>query len=350
MLNNVALYVCRGFITSFLLLLPATFLLTFVFSQPQPVKQLVKQAGIYSYLSRTMVDTTTASLASSGQTYGLSKEAVARAVEKAFPVRDIEKKGERLIDDTYSWLEGNKPDYQPAFDIESNKKMLTLALADEAEKNFADKPACSDTQLLELASDALTQSPCRPSNVDEDFLKAIFTQAAPSVVQEQNVALSNLSDKPTSSEAARNSGLASPQFIFIFLKYSFYIISGVILILYSIIFILTRHWRPFLKSVTRSLVVSGILLILYSLLLYLLFAQKLLEKIFPGGSGDVTQEIIRPFAGIFIQANVYFGIGYIVSAVVLFGAYRLLKPKQSLPLAESQPIVQHSGPPPSSTR
>ncbi len=333
MLKKFALYLSRGLLTSFLFLLPTAFLFTFILSQPAPVKKLVKDSGAYAYISRTVVESTVASLTGSGQTYGLSQEAVTRAAKKAFPPGDIEKKGDRLIVETYAWLESTRRDYQPTVDIKSNQAIFTAALAHEAKKAFETKPVCGDSQLLELSSENLLQSPCKPSNINEDFLNAMFAQSVPRVVEEQSAAL------PVDTTAAKNTnrpdegsgGAASPQLFFSILKNSFYVIAGLAIIFLAIIFGLVRSVRLYCKLVAKSLGVVGILLLLYSLLVQWALDQRFLEKIFAGGQGDIVQGIALAFAAVSIQANLYFGAGYIVGALLLLGVCRLLKSPKETP-------------------
>ncbi len=347
MLKKFALYLSRGFLTSFLLLLPAAFLFSFVLSQAAPVKKLVKDSGAYSYISRTVVESTVTSLVGSGQTYGLSEEAITRAAKKAFPPSDIEKKGDRLIAETYAWLEGDRPDYQPTVDLKSNQAVFTAELAYEAQKTFTAKPVCSDNQLLELSLENLLKSPCLPSNIDEDFLNEMFKQSIPRVSEEQAAGLSvdATSLKDAHHPNQESVGLASPQFLFSILKNSFYIVAGFSLVFLAIIFGLVRSLRPYCKLVAKSFGVVGILLLLYSLVMQWLLGQHFLEKIFVGNEGDIVQGITQPFAAISVQTNLYFAGGYIIGALLLVSAYRLLKPRQPLPLGP-QPVIAPTSPPP----
>ncbi len=340
------LYLCRGLLSSFLLLLPAAFLCSFIFSQSTQVKELAKQSGVYPLIAHTIVDNTVSSLTNSNQTYGLSKAAITRAAKKAFPVSDIQRKGDTLINDTYLWLDNKKPDYQPAFSIENNQKIFSQALADEASKAIAVKPVCTQAQSLELAASGdigILQISCRPSTLDENYLKTFFEQTNPAALQNlpagANNVLPGISTQPNMpAHAATQTTDTKPQLLFALFKNSFYILLVLIIILLLAIMVLVRKPRRCLVVVAKPLAVMGVLLILYAWLLQWLNEQHFLTKALSDTQGDIFQTVTQPFMQLSVEANFYFGLGYTVCALILFLIYRLSKPKQQA-IAQSPPTA-----------
>lgn len=354
MFKKLLLYLCRGLLSSFLLLLPAAFLCSFVFSQASQVKELAQQSGVYSLIAQTIVDSTVSSLTHSNQTYGLSKDALTRAAKKAFPASDIQRKGDRLIDDTYLWLDNKKPNYQPSFDIESNQKVFSQALADEASKAIAIKPVCTQAQLIELAANGdigILQISCRPSTLDANYLKTFFEQSS-------SVTLQNLPQSPnsvlpgvsTQSNTSTHSSVqttdTTPQFIFSLFKNSFYTLLALIIVLLLAIIMLIREQRRCLVVIAKPVLVMGVLLMIYAWLLAWLNEQHFLTKTLSDKQADIFQAVAQPFMQLSIKANLYFGLGYTVGALVLFLIYRASKPKQQAILQDALVASELSVPTP----
>lgn len=348
-LKKLTLYLNRALLSSFLVLLPTAFLLTFIFCQPEPVKKLVRESGVYSLLGEAIVSTATTSFAANGQTYGLSQQAIKSAAQKAFPTSDVQQKGEKIISDTYAWLNGETTTFQPTFDTTKNQKIFTSTLADEASKSIANKPLCSDQQLLDLSvttdQNSLLQAPCRPGNFDANYLQSLFgvqfdASTTPELQQNAAPGFVNLSTaSPNSQTAQKPIYSEASQLVFGILKNSFFIVVGFILVALMVIVGLTRQLRPSLRIIAKPFLITGGLLLLYAGVLWWLLDQRVAANLINGTSGQALQAALQPFGMIYIYANFYFGLGFALIGVVLFIIYRKTKPAQLALANQPQPTI-----------
>ncbi len=334
-LKETGLYLVKSFFGVSLLILPSAFLFTFVFSQPAEIKKIAKEEGVYASISRAVSGAVVGSLESSQQVSSLPKSVVATASEKAFSPRDIQAKGDKLIDDGYGWLNGEKASFSPQVDIESNKKVLAESLAQEMSETLVSKPVCTYEQLSTLRVDnlaAISSAPCQPQGFDVSSLTILFMEDITGL-QSNNAALTQVpllaSTQPTprSNEKSVLSDVSIPK-IFQVLKSGFYIVLLVVFLCIGSMYLLLKDIPKWRRMIAKPLLVSGVLLVAYALIVQWLLRQNLLSKLTMGAEGGTAQSIIRPFADIGIQVNLIFGIGFIVCAVVLFVIHRQLKPKK----------------------
>jgi hypothetical protein len=331
-LKKIAIYFISSIFTICLFLLPTTFLCTFIFSQAGQVKKIISDSGAYPLISETVIKTTVSSVENSGQTYGLSDSAVKRAAQKAFPASDIRQKSETNINSMYAWLDGKKTAYSVELNLESNQQAFTRELASEATNQMAAKPACNYEQTLQQASFEsanLLQSPCQPYTIDAQYLQQLFSQAALQAEKDPNSSLSGFTQLSESSQSTSDTATPfNPQSLFGLLKNSFYITIGLLIISLLLMFALIRSVRTFLLAIAKRLGIAGVILLLYAWFTYWLLGQHAIARMINGVQGDTIQAIAQPFAELSASANLYFGIGYVLMAVVLFVLSRLKTPKR----------------------
>ncbi len=329
----------KSFLSLLLLALPAAFLFTFIFSQAQPVKKLVRDSGTYTIMSKSAVETAVTTAETSGQVSGIPKEAVKRAAEKAFSATDMRIKSESVIDSAYLWLNGSRPDFKPQIDIQSNKQVFGQALADEGVQIVNNKPICSYQQLQLLQTSdptSLLQASCQPPSFNPEVVRSYFTSIiseASQNLQETSPSLSQFFEKQDTANilVAQNPLASSAPALFGVLKYSFYIVICFVVFSLLIFFLLYRQIPDFFRIILPSFLAGGILLVLYSLVGQWLVAKNVLANVLPGAQAEITQELIKPFLTVSLQTSLWFGLVYLVICLIMFIGYRVFKQKQPLP-------------------
>jgi len=343
----------KSILSVLLLFLPFAFLLTFVFSQPEPVKSLIRDSSAYSLMSKVAIDTTVTTIQASGQISGFSREMINRAAKKAFLPTDMRTKGETVIDELYAWLNGKQTTFQPKISIESNKQAFSKALADETIQAISVKPICSYEQLQNLnPSDpnSLLLASCQPPLFNADNVRAYFTNIMPEAsqkMQQTNPTLSQLSESQNGNVLIGSNPLAtSAPVLFGVLKYSFFAVISFVIISLLFFWLLYRRVADYSRVIFLPFFTSGVFLVIYSLIGRWLVDQNFLASVFSGTQPEITQELIKPFATIGLQTSLWFGGIYIILSLVFFGAHRTLRQRNqsTLPRVNETPLLSQEPP------
>lgn len=341
MFKKVAIWFSSSFLVILLLVLPSAFLFTFIFSQPQVIKDTLRQAGVYPAITKAIVDASASTIQNAGANYGLSKEASVRVAEKAFPVSDMQQKSESLIDDGFAWLGGSKPVLEIHLYLEKNKQLLVQGLSQEIVAAAATKPNCTTEQLRQSATQdqiASLLATCRPSTLDTNSLTSALQQNF-STKQAPDVNQVTTSLLPAGSTLSQQDILAIPKldnspngvsvpFVFAIAKNSFYIVLALIAVVGLILFGLTRQLSRFLSAISHPLLITGILLILYALVGQWFVHQDILSKLIPGEPSHLMETIAQSFMAIIVSVTIYFGVAYIVLATAMYIYNHWRKQKQ----------------------
>lgn len=327
-----------------LFFLPSAFLSTFVYSQPNVTKSILKESGVYTNISASIIEMSASSLQSIGSSYGLPKEATDRVASKAFSAKDTQEKVEKLVDDGYDWLGGHKKVFVLELNLESNKQALISGLSEELVKHIEAKPICSAEQLQAFAEGSQSSSilqTCRPQDLDinafkNDFNQTLSAQQVPDAVSQAAVSQIPVdsSTQPSGSEVPvfrldsnEIHGVSAPLVFGIF-KNMFYIALLIVILAAAALFGLMRQPLPFMKTLAHPLLTTGILLAFYALFTQWLIAQNFLSKLAPGQQTHLTEKTLQSFSLVSTRIMIYFGVSYIVIALVLYIFTHKQKKKQ----------------------
>lgn len=327
--KKAAIWFNHGLIVLFLFILPSAFLFTFIFSQPQSVKNMLQESAVYEALSLTIADVATSSMQGTLSSYGLSQDMIRQISNEAFSPAKVQKPSEIFIDDTYKWLNGEQPRLQMKIDLESNQKAFLGGLSEALIKTTLAKPICTTAQLQQIASsqaqNSVLQAPCRPSNFDTNSIKDVFNQQSieSQVESVQKVTASSKPDQTSNSLPGTPGidnniyGISIP-LIFSVLKNSFYITALLLVFAAVSLYLLIRESKKYINNIAKPLLTTGLLLCVYAGISWWLTGQKLLSKVLPGEQGELTEKTISSFAFVSIKTVLIFGSVYIFCASILF--------------------------------
>jgi hypothetical protein len=320
-------------------LLPSAFLFTFLFSQPTVVKDIFRKSGVYSAVSTSIASSAAASIESAGTSYGVSHDAIQSVATKAFPSSDIQKKSEKLIDDSYLWLGGKQQKLIIKFDFVSNTQALSTGLTDEIVKTIEAKPVCNAQQLQQSGDPTALLQTCRPADLDLATFRAALSQQNTDLTQITNVAstasteLSPQTTAPTQTDGTLAQvdntvqGVSVP-FTFSVLKNSFYIVLVLIIVTIAGMYGLTRKVVPFLSLIAHPLTTTGVLLIVYTLVVQWLITQNFLSKFIGGEQTHLTETTAQYFTALSARVTIAFGISYVIIAIIIYSYSYHQKQKQ----------------------
>ncbi len=164
-------------------LLSLALLLLFVTSlvvitlQPKQINEWLSKSGIYStvidgVIEQSKQDVLKASAPPSEVIY-FDNPDIQAAVKKAFPPEFLQTSGERIIDSTFRWLNGQTPQPDFVIDFSANKSVLAKEIGAAARKRVEGLPACPPRQLPSGVDPF--QISCRPMMVGiSDALVAAY--------------------------------------------------------------------------------------------------------------------------------------------------------------------------------
>jgi hypothetical protein len=113
-----------------------------VAGNPQPVKQVLTQSGIYNSVVGSALDQAQNSSDDTGQ-IALNNPLVKKAAEDSFNPQVVQQSSEKVIDGIYDWLNGKT--VQPSFNVDliNTKQTFADKVGQAAQERAATLPACT---------------------------------------------------------------------------------------------------------------------------------------------------------------------------------------------------------------
>lgn len=247
------------------------------------------------------------------------------AVQASFTPDMLKNTAEQIIDGTYRWLDGKTPTPDFRIDLTSAKNALGANLGNYAANRFNALPACTKQQSAELSSeiDALNIK-CRPAGLNTNAIKQEVTNQFANNPDFLGEPIINVDSLPK-DESGKNifEKLQQVPKLFGILKNSGWILGGLTALLVLLQIFLRHDKRAGVKSVGISFLTSGIFLVLSTLLVIYLFNKSSSSSGILANSGAENAfqasliTILKSLSKIFNQILIKFGVGYIVSGVIV---------------------------------
>lgn len=347
-IKKAALWFNHGMFVFLLFALPATFLLSFTFTQPHVVKNKLEQSGLYKTMSVMIADSSAKSLEVSTASYGLSGDAVQEVSRSVFSADKMQSLSEDFVTTVFRWLEGDSSTLVVAVDMEESQKEFMLLLSQKLLETIEKKPICTVQQLQQISSSQVSvlQAPCRPSTFDEEKIRSLFVQDSvgtqvPAVdggeVADATELMqqANLTPEPVLTNEIY--GISVPV-LFDVMKNSFYIVLGLLMVTMIFLYLLLSDRRKYASNIAKPLLTTGILLSIYGMLSAWVISQKLLSKIIPGEQGVLTDTVVHTFTRSSIEIVLVFAGVYIISAAVLLIILHRTKKPTEPPSTETSAV------------
>lgn len=344
-LKGIAIYLSSAFLVLVLFMLAYFTVFATVTANPDKVKGIISQSGIYPKVTPVVLENLTKPVQGEGQgvqpdELPLQNEMVKNAAIKVFDPQFVQTNLESAIDGTYTWLNGQAP--KPAFNIDlaGAKSRFAQELADEAGARVEMLPLCTLQQQRELQETDLLSLPCKPRNVNIEVLKAEFISSVnndENFLKETNVSAENLKDESGKSTLDNYKDLPKA---FQLGKDLPYILGVIALILGAVIVFLSETKREGLKKLFKIFLITGVFVVLIPFAFNALVGG--LNNGSDGASDNVVKELLVPVLDKFVEsaAKVYYIVGavYLLIAAGLFAGYKKLEPPAVSPKKESSGI------------
>ena len=317
-------------------------------SQPSRVEKILVESKFYDSFAENIIkqagDSTVGGVGQGSVPF--SDPLVQEAAKQALNTKYLQSQGKILIDNNYQWLRGEKK--QPDFRIDLSP----------AREDFARIAGQALTSKLQTLSPCIGQQPsnsnlaslnCLPAGIDPQAAGNDLT----SELQENSAFLNNPIITPTSLNPADSSasqpyydkfsGLPAAYQLGLKMPYIFGALT--ILSLVALYFIAVPK-RRFTRRLAVVLAVAGTILVLNQILTDLVF-RRIREQTFQnGGIGALEQSVldfIHRVTDELAKIDLYFGIAYLLLALVLFVVLRRSRGSRK---TNSGPVRAFTTPPP----
>lgn len=299
------------------------------FANPDKVKAWLVESKLYDNAVKTILEYSQNEQDKKGtsdSSLTLKDQLIQQAAIESFSPQLLKDTTNTFIDSNYAWLTGKTaaPDYK--IDLTQAKEEFATKVGTAVETRLAGLTVCTAEQQAQLQIPiSVTTVTCRPANLDpktegERIANEIRNDEflANPVITADTFAhdTTNTASKPYYKELS-----AAPQ-IYQVMKFAPYILSLIALILVMIIIFLIPERRRGWRRVASVLFFAGILLVV-SKFAYDYGAKKLDTEL--SKSTTIVNQLQQPrkdFISYIEQdltkTNLYFGIGYIVVAVLIY--------------------------------
>lgn len=307
-----------------------------IFAKPVKIETWLDQSGIYNGLVNTAISkANTSKNDNGGGGISLSDIAVQQAAKAAFSTQTIKLNVNKFIDGNYAWLEGkvSKPSF--VIDLSGSKQLFAQQVGQYVTANLAKVPVCTYAQSLNYVNaDPLTTT-CRPSNVSAASEGAMITVklSGPTFISNTMITAETFGNNSTTgkNEPYYTKFSQAPKAYQWATKAPLILGAVAFISALGIVFI-SRTRRKGLRRVATTLAFAGIIFIASKFVIDVL--SKAMEKtLFKDSASDVTSvkiqltALINLFEAEITKVFLYFGVAFVVIAVLIFFGKIIFKDK-----------------------
>lgn len=255
--------------------LAIVFSVSSVFGTPDNLKTSLQKSEIYKVLpneiAKQLVSETTAN-----QNMPIDNKFIEPAVTSAITPSFVQINTEKIIDGTYSWLDGTTPTPIVRIDISDVQKQISANLSDQAVKRISKLPVCTQAQLRQLSQSNVNPFtiPCQPPEFDTASVSKQFEQEAQSnngLLQEKTITGANI--KNSSGQNVFAQAERVPQAFQLGQKLP-WIFGILIIICGTVVILLNNPKQRGVRSLSRSLLVAGTLLLVFMTIVNVVLRQS----------------------------------------------------------------------------
>jgi hypothetical protein len=306
-------------------------------AHPNKIESWLSQSHIYSNLQSTITDqaqNTIENDVSGGAS--ISKTLIRQAAQSAFPQALLQQGVHIFISSNYAWLEGKSttPDFK--IDFSGAKiKFATKVAESSVLAHLTSLPVCTAAQTTQLQSANPLLLSCRPANINPHVEANQVSQQVSSstgFLSNPVITASSLGTKVQNGGEPYYTKLSNlPKGYQIAQKLPWVLSIISVLSILMVIFC-SRSKRLGIRRATAVLLVSGILLVIDKFVTDLIFNRVKGQAFSSFNNGQIEQSLTsfaRYVESELVKIDLWFGIGYIILALILFGVLIATHKKQS---------------------
>lgn len=345
MIKKLLLVVLSPLLVLLLLLTALDWGIVHTVGQPDQVKKIVADSGIYNSVIPNILNQQKTIQTSIGN-LPLTDPTIKQAVNRAFTPQLVRSNTEAAIDNLYAWLDGKTAAPSFKFDFSGAQTQLATNLATAARDRAASLPACR-TPVSSLSFDVYAAS-CLP--------RGLSPSSVGQAVQNQVAAGQGIIDKPVVAAGDIKTDKGQPIFQtqlknlptwYQRFKHSPYLLMLLAVVLAAALVWLRPTLRSGLRHVGITLIIVGLVMLLVASAVgwantnlvqkKLSFNNAAVETDVKQVAGDITQSIDKNY-WLFGAVYAVIGLGLLAAPLVLSG--------RRTPAPAAAPAEPASGPPP----
>lgn len=321
--------------------LAVAFSINSVFGTPDNLKASLQRGGVYEVVSSEIAKQLAGEAAQNSE-IPVDTKTMEHAAAAAITPTLVQQNTEKVIDGTYSWLDGTTPTPTFRIDVADIQKHVSTNLGDAAIDRAGKLPLCTQTQLQKLNMSELDpfSIPCRPPGMDVSTLRQQFVGDL--FMSNSSSADKTITARDITNEAGQNvfaQASQAPQAFQFGQKLPW--IFGVLAIISATIvgFLNTPRLRG-VKSLSITLFIVGILLLGFMAIVAFVLHQ--VGSNITGASsetGGAVLTVVRSLANQMNSPLKIFAITYVILGIAGLILPRLLKRKPRITPATTTPYA-----------
>ena len=316
-----------------------------VFGKPDTLKTTLKDSGIYSGFTDSLIQQAKTDSATKpvGQDLPVQDPLVQEAIKKAITPEFAQSTAEQVVDGTYNWLEGktSKPDFN--VDLSGLKQNLANNVADAGVQRAQSLPVCTTQQLRQLDPNATDpfSLPCLPPGINlqaerQKLVNQTLTNGE--FISDTSISADDLKDKGQTTSPFEKASYVPA--LFQWSQILPWILGSLVLVTGAGVILLDSERRRGIKSLSITLLITGGILAVSALIGWYFMRALDLNRDGLANTAQVQQSavyIIRTLSGLFNKTLCIFaGIYIVLGGGGLLGLH-FTKPKVSTPAPAKQP-------------
>ena len=293
----------------------------------QKIEKWLGESKIYDHFVSNAVkqgQAAVGSVSESDDVTSLGDTAVQDAAKIAFSQELVQKSINTVITSNYAWLEGKTDTPEFKINLTDAKQSFAEQVGAYVTANMASLPVCTNVQLLQMQNTDPLSATCRPSNVDPKTAGQQVTQQ----ILDSDELLSNpiLTAQTINPDPASQNDPYYEKFSQLPKAYQFsaklpYIFGALILLSSTVLILLYKPRKRGVRWTAVILTITGILLVSTKFTSDIAFSQ-FEDRLFNSASDGEVQKSLTSFVHQVQSASttiqMYFGIGFLVLAIILF--------------------------------
>lgn len=308
----------------------------------QKVENWLNQSDLYQHFLTNAI-TQAKKSAGSSEAQGsvtLSDSAVQQAASSAFSSQLFQTSLNTFLSSNYSWLEGHTPQPNFTIDLTGAKQSFADQIAQYVSAHISSLPVCSPQQLAEIGSSSNVDPlniTCRPPTLDvkaEANLVAQKVSDSQSFLSNPVITANNVNPNGGSTQQPYYQKFSKAPALYQAMVKMPWLYAAIALVSALAIVALLPGRRRGLRRVAVSLLAAGVILVLVPLAANSILNQ-LENKIFNRTNVGQLQQSLTNFLSLaehqIAKINLYFGITYLVLAVLILMILALKKRRPNKP-------------------
>jgi hypothetical protein len=319
-------------------------------THPQKIKSWLNQSNVYgafvtdaiNQAKQSAGDDSDSSSTSSG--ISLNDTAVQQIARSTFSSKTLQGDVDTFVNSNYDWLKGKSTTPSFKVDLTSAKQTFANKVGDYVQTYLTNLPVCSDAQLSDInVQDANPLNlTCRPAGVLPSTISAQVSEdisSSNAFLSNPVITATNLDPKGDTETTPYYQNLSGLPKVYQF-GTKLPLIAGVIALasFVGVVFVAKRH-RGGLKVAAIVLTLAGLILLAIKLVSGQIFDHAQ-QQLLSGKTGEVHKALttfLHYVMNQLVAVDLWFGIGYLVAAIVIFIALRSSRRRLTPSFLKSDP-------------